>query len=199
MARRAPWLAALAPSHPSLCRVRRLFWNKLGPEGGMALAEALKRNATLEYLWSAALPLNPHPPMHSVMLPCIPPPSSVLSCLSRTSAPFVSPARAQPTHTACTHREPAAAAHVPARRVDRGHALLCRTGGWRDVRAPSRLPLPVAGCRTTASASGPSGPSGRPPAAASSWSSSELRLSGPAWCSMIGGRFCGGLELHGLG
>ena len=52
-------LAALAPSHPSFCRVRRLQRNKLGPEGGMALAEALKSNTTLEHLWSAALPSNP--------------------------------------------------------------------------------------------------------------------------------------------
>ena len=35
--------------------MRRLGCNKLGPEGGMALAEALKRNTILEYLGSAAL------------------------------------------------------------------------------------------------------------------------------------------------
>jgi len=39
--------------------VRRLNFNKLGPEGGMALAEALKRNKTLEELGSAALPSKP--------------------------------------------------------------------------------------------------------------------------------------------
>ena len=39
--------------------MRRLRNNELGPEGGMALAEALKRNTTLEQLWSAALPSNP--------------------------------------------------------------------------------------------------------------------------------------------
>jgi hypothetical protein len=33
--------------------------NDLGPEGGMALAEALKSNTTLEWLKSAALPSNP--------------------------------------------------------------------------------------------------------------------------------------------
>ena len=43
-------LPALAPSHPSLCRVRSLGGNKLGPEGGMALAEALKSNTTLRFL-----------------------------------------------------------------------------------------------------------------------------------------------------
>ena len=37
--------------------------NKLGPEGGMALAEALKSNTTLETLESAALPSNP--PAHA--------------------------------------------------------------------------------------------------------------------------------------
>ena len=46
---------------PFLCRVRRLSDNKLGPEGGMALAEALKSNTTLETLESAALPSNPLP------------------------------------------------------------------------------------------------------------------------------------------
>ena len=55
-------LAALAPSHPSFRRVRSLNGNKLGPEGGMALAEALKSNTTLEYLMSAALPRT-HSPM----------------------------------------------------------------------------------------------------------------------------------------
>ena len=42
-----------------LPRLRRLTCNELGPEGGMALAEALKRNTTLERLGSAALPSNP--------------------------------------------------------------------------------------------------------------------------------------------
>ena len=76
--------------------------------------------------------------MHSVMLLCIPTPSSVLRCLSRTVRP------------------------------------LCPTGGWRDVRAPSRLHLPVAGWGApTSSATMPSGPSGRPPAPASTCPSSE--------------------------
>ena len=39
--------------------MRRLGGNKLGREGGMALAEALKSNTTLEDLESAALPSNP--------------------------------------------------------------------------------------------------------------------------------------------
>ena len=39
--------------------MRSLGGNKLGPEGGMALAEALKSNTTLETLRSAALPSNP--------------------------------------------------------------------------------------------------------------------------------------------
>ena len=51
-------LAALAPAHPSVCRVRSLGWNQLGPEGGMALAEALKSNTTLKGLRSVALPSN---------------------------------------------------------------------------------------------------------------------------------------------
>ena len=52
-------LAALAPSHlPSRC-VRSLENNKLGPEAGVALAEALKGNTTLNRLLSAALPSNP--------------------------------------------------------------------------------------------------------------------------------------------
>ena len=54
----------------------------LGPEGGMAIAEALKSNTALKKLESAALQSNPHLLMHSVMLPCVPPPSSVLRCLS---------------------------------------------------------------------------------------------------------------------
>ena len=37
--------------------------NNLGPEAGMALAEALKSNTTLKTLRSAALPLNP--PAHA--------------------------------------------------------------------------------------------------------------------------------------
>ena len=42
-----------------LRRMRRLPKNNLGPEGGMALAEALKVNTTLKRLESAALPSNP--------------------------------------------------------------------------------------------------------------------------------------------
>ena len=38
--------------------MRRIGYNELGPEGGMALAEALKSNTTLNTLLSAALPSN---------------------------------------------------------------------------------------------------------------------------------------------
>ena len=41
---------ALAPSHPSFCRVRRLRGNSLGPEGGKALAKALEVNKVLTSL-----------------------------------------------------------------------------------------------------------------------------------------------------
>ena len=134
------------------------------------------------------------------MLPCISPPPSFLRCLSRTPAPARTliatghsllnsrPGLALHVHspyTACTHREPAAATHVPARRVDRGHALLCPTGGWRDDRAPSRLPLPVAGWSTTASAPTPRRPSRPPTAAASCCTSSErAALACMRWCSI---------------
>ena len=51
-----PTLAALARfTLPSPC-VRSLAWNGLGPEGGMALANALKKNTSLKTLVSAALP-----------------------------------------------------------------------------------------------------------------------------------------------
>ena len=43
--------------------VRRLSYNKLGPKGGKALAEALKSNTTLKILRSAARPSNP--PTHA--------------------------------------------------------------------------------------------------------------------------------------
>ena len=46
-----------------LRRLRSLMMNKLGPEGGMALIEALRGNTTLTFLWSAALPWNP--PAHA--------------------------------------------------------------------------------------------------------------------------------------
>ena len=60
--RTACTLAALA-LFTLLCRVRSLGYNNLGPEGGMALAEALKSNTALKSLWSAALPSNP--PAHA--------------------------------------------------------------------------------------------------------------------------------------
>ena len=62
-------LAALAPSHPSFCRVRRLYGNKLGRKGGMALAEALKSNTTLKEFGSAAC-YRTHPPM-PLSRPCL--------------------------------------------------------------------------------------------------------------------------------
>ena len=49
-----PW-----PFSSWLRRLRSLDGNKLGPEAGMALAEALKSNTTLTELKSAALPSNP--------------------------------------------------------------------------------------------------------------------------------------------
>ena len=48
-------LTALARS-TCLRRLRSLNGNNLGPEDGMALAEALKGNTTLKTLESAALP-----------------------------------------------------------------------------------------------------------------------------------------------
>ena len=46
--------------------MRRLTSNELGPEAGMAFAEALKSNTSLESLWSAALLSNP--PTHALWL-----------------------------------------------------------------------------------------------------------------------------------
>ena len=46
--------------------MRRISFNKLGPEAGIALAEALKSNTTLEWLGSAALSSNP--PTHALWL-----------------------------------------------------------------------------------------------------------------------------------
>ena len=56
-------LAALALYTLPLPCVRSLGPNNLGPEAGMALAEALKSNTTLKSLGSAALPSNP--PAHA--------------------------------------------------------------------------------------------------------------------------------------
>ena len=61
---RACTLAALALFTFSLRRLRSLMSNDLGPEAGMALAEALKSNTTLKTLVSAALPSNP--PAHAL-------------------------------------------------------------------------------------------------------------------------------------
>ena len=52
--------------------MRRLDKNELGPEGGKALAEALKSNTALKTLWSATLQSNPlaraqrHASMYSI-------------------------------------------------------------------------------------------------------------------------------------
>ena len=58
-----PTARCTRPFSPFLCRVRRLEHNQLGPEGGMALAEALKSNTTLKGLEYAALPSKP--PAHA--------------------------------------------------------------------------------------------------------------------------------------
>ena len=132
---------------PCLCGVRRLRDNELGPEGGMALAEALKSNTTLKELESAALPSNPLAP---AQLPCISPHSSFLRCLSSPArsliatshsllVPRISPAHAQPINGLHT-QEHAAATHVAAHHVDRGHALLCPKGGL-VARRPCTLTL----------------------------------------------------------
>ena len=80
-------------------------------------------------------------------------------------------------NTACKPREHAAATRVPARRAWTAAtpSLYRMSRGWRDVRAPSRLHVPVAGWGATTSASRPSRPSGRsrPPAAASSCTDSS--------------------------
>eukprot|EP00964_Phaeocystis_antarctica_P091087 scaffold58355_cov66-Phaeocystis_antarctica.AAC.8 len=60
----APCRLPVPPAFYCLRRVRSLTDNNLGPKGGMALAEALKGNATLETLESSALPSNP--PAHAL-------------------------------------------------------------------------------------------------------------------------------------
>ena len=59
---RGPPRSLPLPFPSILRRVRSLHYNNLGPEGGMALAEALKSNTTLKTLESAALPSNPPMP-----------------------------------------------------------------------------------------------------------------------------------------
>ena len=185
------------PFSPCLHRVRRLEVNNLGPEGGMALAEALKSNSTLKELGSAALPSNP--PTHALRSftalhasvcvtpfplpleasqhpPC--PPSNATSHSLRV--PRMSPARAQPTHRLHIHTARRWLAVTPAPNPTlppsptppRVGSVACAC-----VFAPSRLHLPVTGWRATTSATTPSRPSERPPVAASIWTSSER-----PWC-----------------
>jgi hypothetical protein len=99
--------------------------------------------------------------------------------VSRTS-----PARAQPTHSLHTHAEQVACLPPhrchPRPRTPRGPRPRppLPTGGWRARAHPPACNLPVAGCRVTTSAPTPSRPSQRPPATASSWSSSKPAGSG---------------------
>jgi hypothetical protein len=141
--------------------------NKLGPEGGMALAEALKSNTTLKTLLSAALPSNP--PAHAARpFPALRASVHLTPFLvswkhlnTRPARAYMRPANpcvclgrvlhAHSPHTACTHTEQVAclpphyrrtgATHAPASRVDRGHALLCpRVGGERARTLPIAQP-----------------------------------------------------------
>eukprot|EP00964_Phaeocystis_antarctica_P073629 scaffold45193_cov43-Phaeocystis_antarctica.AAC.6 len=85
-----PTLAALALS-TFLYRVRSLDENQIGPEGGMAVAEALKVNKTLKTLRSAALPSNPlaHASRpYSKQARC--------TCPFHLPSPFVQPRRKRP-------------------------------------------------------------------------------------------------------
>ena len=167
----------------------------------MALAEALKSNTTLEWLESAALPSNP--PAHAArsfpalrasvhLTPFLVPwehlntrPARALHVTSHSlRVSRTSPARAQPTHSLHTHTEQVAC--LPPHRchsrplTPRGPrpCPLLPTGGWRARAHPPACNLPVAGCSTTNSAPTPSRPSERPPATASSWSSSKTAGSG---------------------
>ena len=156
-------LAALALYTLPLPCVRSLGPNNLGPEAGMALAEALKSNTTLKTLLSAALPSNP--PAHAsrsctarLTSGCVTPflfPEKHLNThparASNATSHSLSPARAQPTHRLHIHRarcllacllatspSPSPLPPTPAPpRVDRGHALLCpRVGGMRVCPLP---------------------------------------------------------------
>ena len=178
------------PLHFFLRRLRSLQFNELGPEGGMALAEALKSNTTLKTLESAALPSNP--PAHAArpfpalrasvhLTPFLVPwkhlNATPVRALHATSLSLrvsrTSPARAQPTHSLHTHRASCllAAAHCHSRpRTPRGPRPRppLPMGGWRARAHPPACNLPVAGWVITTSAPTPSRPSERPPATASS-------------------------------
>eukprot|EP00964_Phaeocystis_antarctica_P046062 scaffold26560_cov53-Phaeocystis_antarctica.AAC.2 len=155
-----PRVAALQPATLAalalftfLCRVRSLFDNKLGPEAGMAFAEALKGNTTLTFLESAALPsrtqlahasraldMHPsfralHPTPHPSSDASQPRPARALNATSHSlRVPRTSHARAQPTHGLRTHR---------AYGRPRANTLAAATGA-RTPRGPRpRPPLPT--------------------------------------------------------
>jgi hypothetical protein len=129
-------------------------------------------------------------------LPCISRPSSSLGSISTPAppAPCTRPAfpcvclgrvlHAHSPHTACTHTQQVACLpprHChPRLRTPRGPRPRppLPTGGWRARAHPPACNLPVAGWVITTSAPTPSRPSERPPATASSWSSSKPAGSG---------------------
>ena len=162
-------LAALAPSHPSFCRVRRLQRNKLGPEGGMALAEALKSNTTLKELGSAALPSIPL--VHAFS------PRSAHACCTCSCSPSLLPC-AQALRQQSRPRGRHGARRGAQEQHDPRAPLVC-CPAIEPIRsclaaAPSHSSLLVTGWwATTISAAMPSRPSERRPAAASSCTSSE--------------------------
>jgi hypothetical protein len=149
------------PLHVFLRRLRSLGGNKLGPEGGMALAEALKSNTTLKWLLSAALPSNP--PAHASrsfpalrasvhLTPFLVPwkhlktrPARALHATSHSlRVSRTSPARAQPTHSLHTRRASCLLAAAPVPTTPPHPAWTAATPsfahGWvAKARAPSRL------------------------------------------------------------
>jgi len=184
------------PLHCFLRRLRSLDYNKLGPEGGMVLAEALTSNTTLELLMSAALPSNPpahasrsFPALHAsvhltpfLVLPwkhlntC---PARALHATNHSlRVSRTSPARAQPTHSLHTHRASCLLAAAPVPPTPPHPAWTAATpffahGGWRARAHPPACNLPVAVWWATTSAPTPSRPSERPPATASSFRGSS--------------------------
>jgi hypothetical protein len=149
------------PLHVLLRRLRSLEVNDLGPEGGMALAEALKSNTTLTELRSAALPSNP--PAHAArpfpalrasvhLTPFLVPwehlntrPARALHATSHSlRVSRTSPARAQPAHSLHTHSASCLLAAAPVPPTPRHPAWTAATPsfahGWvASARAPSRL------------------------------------------------------------
>ena len=181
-----------SPSSRAFCRLRSLWDNKLGPAAGMAFAEALKGNTTLTYLRSAALPSNPlarasraldmHPSFRALH-----PPPPLLARVSTPPRPrrerdqpfpacapdqsCTRTAHTRPAHTRSTWPPPR---QHPRRCHPRPHpAWTAATpsvahGCVACARARTHLHLPVAAWGPTTSATTPSRPSKRPPAAASS-------------------------------